>query len=69
LLRRRQPSRGARESRTIVAIKLDQSDNSWLNGQPYTLAASVFDEYDLEDWSLDPTEFFHIDRPQPNEEL
>jgi hypothetical protein len=56
------------ESRTIVAIDLDQSANSWLNGQPYALAASVFDEYDPEDWSLDPTEFSPIDRPQPYEE-
>ena len=44
-------------TRVIVAIKLDQTDESWYNGPPYAVAESVFDEYDFGGCSLDPTEF------------
>ncbi len=35
-------------SRVITAIKLDQSDVRNYNGPPYSIAESVFDEYDQE---------------------
>jgi hypothetical protein len=44
-------------TRVIVAIKLDQTDESWYNGPPYAVAESVFDEYDMAGCSLDPNEF------------
>lgn len=44
-------------SRVVVAIRLDQSDASWYNGPPYAVAESVFDEYDIEGCSTDPTDF------------
>jgi hypothetical protein len=34
-------------ARTIVAIKLDQTDPRNYNGPPYSIVESVFDEYDL----------------------
>lgn len=34
-------------SRVIVAIRLDAPDSSWYHGPPYSVAESVFDEYDL----------------------
>lgn len=33
-------------TRTIIAIKLDQSDPSWYNGPPYAVPESVLDEDD-----------------------
>ena len=44
-------------TRVIVAIKLDQTDESWYNGPPYAVAEFVFDEYDQAGCSLDPNEF------------
>ncbi len=44
-------------SRVIVAIKLDQKDASYYSGPPYSVAETVFDEYDFEGCSLDPAEF------------
>lgn len=35
-------------ARTIVAIKLDQTDPRNYNGPPYSIVESVFDEYDFE---------------------
>lgn len=36
-------------TRTVVAIKLDHSeDESWYDGPPYAVAEQVFDENDLE---------------------
>lgn len=35
-------------TRTIIAIKLDQEDESWYNGPPYAVAEMVIDEYDLD---------------------
>lgn len=43
-------------TRVIVAIKLDQEDPRNYNGPPYSIAELVFDEYDMEGCSLDPTE-------------
>ena len=34
-------------TRTIVAIKLDQTDPRNYNGPPYSIVETVFDEYDL----------------------
>lgn len=34
-------------SRVVIAIKLDQSDESWYNGPPYAVAETVIDEYDM----------------------
>ncbi len=35
--------------RVVVAIPTDQhNDPSWLNGPPYAIAETVFDEYDVE---------------------
>ena len=44
-------------TRVIVAIKLDQTDESWYNGPPFAVAEMVFDEYALRGCSLDPIEF------------
>lgn len=33
--------------RVIIAIKVDEHDPSWLEGPPYMVAESVFDEYDM----------------------
>ena len=44
-------------TRVIVAIKLDQTDESWYNGPPYAVAEIVFDEYDFGGCSLDPDDF------------
>ena len=45
-------------SRVIAAICLSSdeviADPSWLNGPPYALAESVFDEYDIEGCSIEP---------------
>lgn len=39
--------------RVVVAIPIDQSsDPSWLNGPPYALGETVFDEYDIEGCAL-----------------
>lgn len=32
-------------TRVIVAIKLDETDESWFNGPPYAVVEHVFDEY------------------------
>ena len=35
--------------RVVVAIPThQQGDSSWLNGPPYAIAETVFDEYDVE---------------------
>lgn len=35
--------------RVVVAVPTDQhDDSSWLNGPPYAIAETVFDEYDIE---------------------
>jgi len=40
--------------RVVVAIPIDQAnDPSWLNGPPYALAETVFDEYDVEGCTLE----------------
>jgi len=39
-------------TRTIVAIHLNQEDESNYNGPPYSIPECVFDEYDLEGCSL-----------------
>ncbi len=44
-------------SRVIVAIKIDQKDESYYSGPPFPVAEIVFDEYDFEGCSLDSTEF------------
>lgn len=43
-------------TRVIVAVKLDQQDESWYNGPPYAVAEIVFDEYDMEACALNPDE-------------
>lgn len=36
-------------TRTVIAIKIsDYHDESWLNGPPYAVCETVFDENDLE---------------------
>ncbi|MBF0181815.1 MAG: hypothetical protein HQM03_17500 [Magnetococcales bacterium] len=35
-------------TRTIIAINIDNDDQSLYNGPPYAVAEIVFDEYDLE---------------------
>jgi hypothetical protein len=44
-------------ARTIAAILLDQSDESWYIGPPYAVSESVFDEYDQEACVLSAAEF------------
>lgn len=44
-------------TRVIVAIKLDQTNESWYNGPSYAVAEVVFDEYDFGGCSLDPSDF------------
>lgn len=44
-------------TRVIVAIHLNQEGHENYNGPPYSIPENVFDEYDLEGCSLDPTEF------------
>lgn len=44
-------------TRVVVAIKLDQEDPGNYNGPPYSIVEHVFDEYDIEGCSLDPTDF------------
>lgn len=39
-------------TRVITAIKLEGDPRNW-NGPPYSVAESVFDEYDFEGLSLD----------------
>lgn len=35
--------------RVVVTVPTDQhDDSSWLNGPPYAIAETVFDEYDIE---------------------
>ncbi len=41
-------------TRTIIAIKLDQSDPSNYDGPPYAVVETVFDEYDF--GGCEPTE-------------
>ena len=42
-------------TRTIIAIKLDHSDDpSRYNGPPFAVAETVFDEYDMPGCSLAP---------------
>ena len=41
-------------TRVIVAIKLDQKDDSWYNGPPYAVAEHVFDEYGMPGCYLEP---------------
>jgi hypothetical protein len=35
-------------TRTVIAIKLDEADPRNYNGPPYSIAETVFDEYDFE---------------------
>ena len=44
-------------SRVIVAIRIDDQDLRNLAGPPYSVAECVFDEYDLDGCSLDPSDF------------
>jgi Uncharacterised protein family (UPF0158) len=44
-------------NRVVVAIHLDQKDFRNYNGPPYSVPEIVFDEYDMEGCSLDPSEF------------
>ncbi len=44
-------------TRIIVAIHLDQKDSRNYNGPPYSIPENVFDEYDMEGCSLDPSNF------------
>jgi hypothetical protein len=44
-------------SRVIVAVSIDDLDLRNLAGPPYSVAEYVFDEYDLDGCSLDPSEF------------
>ena len=44
-------------TRVIVAIRLNQDDQSWYAGPPFAVPEVVFDEYDLEGCSLDPGDF------------
>ena len=44
-------------SRTVIAIALDRTDESWYRGPPFAVSEVVFDEYDVEGCSLDATEF------------
>ena len=44
-------------TRVIVAIHLDQEDFNNYGGPPYSISENVFDEYDMEGCSLDPSEF------------
>lgn len=44
-------------TRTIAAIQLNQEDAKNDNGPPYSIPELVFDEYDIEECSQDPTEF------------
>ncbi|NOT61690.1 MAG: hypothetical protein HOP19_15860 [Acidobacteria bacterium] len=39
-------------TRVIVAIRLDQTDESWYHGPPYAVAEAIFDEYDQAGCSL-----------------
>jgi hypothetical protein len=49
-------------TRVIVAIKLDQEDPRDYNGPPDSIVEHVFDEYEMEGCSLDPTDFPVIER-------
>lgn len=40
-------------SRTVIAVKVDEHDISWLSGPPYLVAETVFDENDLPGCWLD----------------
>ena len=44
-------------TRVIVAIRIDNQEARNLMGPPYSVAESVFDEYDMGGYSLDPAEF------------
>jgi len=44
-------------TRVIVAIHLNQNDSRNYNGPPYSIPENVFDEYDMEGCSLEPTDF------------
>jgi hypothetical protein len=44
-------------TRVIVAIHLNQEDPRNYNGPPYSIPEHVFEEYDMEGCSLDPTDF------------
>lgn len=44
-------------TRVIVAIRIDDQEAHNLVGPPYSVAESVFDEYDMGGCSLDPAEF------------
>ena len=44
-------------TRVIVAIHLHQEDLKNYGGPPYSIPENVFDEYDMEGCSLDPSEF------------
>nr|VFK15689.1 MAG: Uncharacterised protein family (UPF0158) [Candidatus Kentron sp. LPFa] len=48
-------------TRVILAIHLNQENPKNYNGPPYSIPEEVFDEYDMEGCSLDPTEFAPMD--------
>ncbi len=50
-------------TRVIVAIHLDQEDLRNYHGPPYSIAESVFDEYDMEGCCLDSTEYEDEKKP------
>lgn len=47
-------------SRTIVAIALDQDDESMYNGPPYKVVEHVFDEYDFPALALSEAEIIEM---------
>ena len=41
-------------TRVVVAIKIDEHDESWLSDLPFAIPEVVFDEYDIEGCFLTP---------------
>ena len=56
-------------TRVIVAIKLDQEDSRNYNGPAYSIVEHVFDEYDIEGCSLDPTDFEMSEKAQGSQDF
>jgi hypothetical protein len=55
-------------TRTIVAIKVDEHDVSWLSGPPYLVAETVFDENDMPGCWLDDAQLLNVRLRQVNED-
>ena len=55
-----------RSESSTVEIEANHRDSSWFNGLPYAVSESVFDEYDLENCSLEATasDASHESRPK-----